>query len=608
MNNNRITPTIVFFLILTFQVIAQENPQYNLDDVVIVSSSRVPLSLKDIARDVTVIEKDEIAKAPVNTIEDLLSYASGLDMRQRGANGVQGDISIRGGSFEQTLILIDGIKVTDPQTGHHNLDLPVSLSEIERVEILKGSASKLYGPNAMSGIINIITNQDEKLSGSFEATAGDFGLYNSTVAFSLPLNNFTQRVSFSRNASEGYGNGNEYDISKMSYSSSIDLPDVAIDLSARYIEKEFGAYKFYSDRFPDEWENTETILLSSTINHSIKSFNNRLRVNWRRHNDDFILDRNNPEWYRNQHTTDQYGLEMQSSIATSYGTTVVGIELAKEKLQGNSLGDHKRNRTGLFVEHSQSLSDVTIVPGFSFYKYSDYDWEYYPGLDIGYQVNSEIRLYGSMGKSFRIPTYTELYYVSPANIGNPDLKPEESWTYEIGGKWSKEKFIFDLAYFIREGENLIDWSRVDAGDVWQVRNISELTTSGIDVEFIAFPKEIWGCKYINKIALSYSYLNADYSSGDYESKYILDHLEHQVVMKANIKFNNSINQMISGRYQRRFESDSYTIFDTRLSYKYNSLRLFIDVTNIFNQDYIEVGTIEMPGRWVKVGLNLDLFD
>ncbi len=600
---------ILSILIISIaNVLADDNPQYDLDNIVIVSSSRAPLSLKDIARDVTVIENDEISKAPVSTVEDLLSYASGLDIRQRGPNGVQGDISIRGGSFEQTLILIDGIKVSDPQTGHHNLDLPVSLAEIERIEILKGSASKLYGPNAMSGVINIITKKNEKLTGSIDASVGDFGLYNNTLTLSLPLEKFTQGVSFSKQASDGYGTGNEYDISKMSYSSSLKLENTGIDFSARYIDKEFGAYKFYSDRFPDEWENTETILLNSSINFVINSIKNAMRLNWRRHNDDFILDRSRPEWYRNQHTTDQYGLELQSSFNTSYGTTVIGLELAKEELEGNSLGDHKRNRTGVFVEHSQVLSNVTIVPGFSFYKYTDYDWEYYPGLDIGYQINSEIRMYGSMGKSFRIPTYTELYYISPANIGNPDLKPEEAWTYEIGGKWSKEKFIFDLAYFVREGENLIDWSRKDTESIWQVRNISELTTSGIELELSAFPATIWDFDYISKVALSYSYLNADYNSRDYESKYVLDHLEHKLVLKADLRYNNSINQTLCGRYQKRFEGDSYTIVDSRLSYTYNSLRLFFDITNIFDQNYIEVGSIKMPGRWVKVGMSLDLFD
>jgi len=600
--------TLSLFFISIIQVFSEETPRYDLDDVLIVSSSRTPLSLIDIARNVTVIEKDEIIDAPANTIKDLLNYISAIDLRQRGPNGVQGDISIRGGSFEQTLILINGIKVTDPQTGHHNLNLPVSLPEIERIEILKGSASKLYGPNAMSGVINIITKKSEKLTGSIETSTGDYGLYSSTISASIPIKNLTQGVSLTKNASNEYSQGNEYDISMISYNSTLNLNDLDINLSARYIDKEFGAYKFYSDRFPDEWEKTETIILSSTVNFDLNSIKNAMRLNWRRHNDDFILDRNRPEWFHNQHSTDQYGIEFQSSLATSLGITVLSIEIAKEEVEGNSLGNHKRNRSGLFIEHSQVLSGVTLVPGFSFYKYTDYDWEYYPGLDIGYQVNDHIRLYGSMGKSFRIPTYTELYYVSPANIGNPDLKPEEAWTYEIGGKWTKKQYIIDAAYFVREGENLIDWSRKDSESIWQVRNISELTTSGIDLELTAYPKEIWENDYLSKVTISYSYINADYSSGEFESKYVLDHLEHKIVFASNFNYSNSLKQMVSVRYQKRFEGDNYTIIDSRLSYTYNSLRLFVDVTNIFDQDYIEVGTIEMPGRWFKAGLKLELFE
>jgi vitamin B12 transporter len=198
----KIVLTQIILLVLANDIItSQEDREYQLEDVV-VTASRTPLKSSDLTRNVVIINAEEIKKAPVSSVQDLLKYATGIELKRRGVDGVQGDVSIRGGSFEQTLIMIDGVKITDPQTSHHNLNLPVSLNDIERVEILKGQGSHIYGPNAFSGIVNIITRKGYKKSLSIAGTGGENNYYDYSLGFSYPIENFSNRVSFSRQKSD----------------------------------------------------------------------------------------------------------------------------------------------------------------------------------------------------------------------------------------------------------------------------------------------------------------------------------------------------------------------------------------------------------------------
>lgn len=277
--------TIALTLSIFAGVFAQDDYIQQIDGIV-VTASRSPSAFNDLARSITIIGPSEIEEMPAGSIADLLSGVLSADVRNRGVHGVQADISLRGGTFEQVLILIDGIKVSDPQTGHHNLNLPITRSEIERIEILSGAASKLYGPNAMGGVINIITKKETSRKVHLEASGGEFGLSELAGRVTLPVGAF----STSRKKSNGYIENTEFDILTLSYANSILLGGAGINFSARYMDKEFGAYKFYSDFFPNEWEATEALFLTADANLKAARFSIIPRVSWRRHKDDFILD------------------------------------------------------------------------------------------------------------------------------------------------------------------------------------------------------------------------------------------------------------------------------------------------------------------------------
>ncbi|HMA87091.1 MAG TPA: TonB-dependent receptor plug domain-containing protein, partial [Desulfosalsimonadaceae bacterium] len=153
----------------------QAAERYHELDPVVVTGSHAPARLSEYGVSVSVITREDIAVLPADNFTDVLEHVNGVDVRQRGAGGVQTDIGIRGASFEQTLIMVDGVAISDPQTGHHNMNLPVTLSDIERIEVVKGPAARIYGPNAMGGVINIITRDVKENAIGGRAAYGEHG-------------------------------------------------------------------------------------------------------------------------------------------------------------------------------------------------------------------------------------------------------------------------------------------------------------------------------------------------------------------------------------------------------------------------------------------------
>ena len=569
---------------------AQDERFYELDDVIVVAG-RTPVAFSDLARSVTVIGADEIAGAPVGSVAELLGQTLSVDVRRRGPFGIQADMSIRGATSEQTLVMIDGIK----------------LSDIRRVEVLEGPGSRLYGGSAMGGVVNIVTAQDHRRSAYAVTAIGEHGLIERSAGLSLPIGKTSHRLSASLRTCDGYRPGTEFDATMLSYATRLRTSSGSINLAARYSDKEFGAYGFYSDNFPNEWEATEVLFLNSGADLQLGRFSVSPKFFWRRHKDDFILDRDRPDWYRNRHTTDQYGAELHTAIESSWGITAFGAELTEDEITSSSLGSHTRKRGGVFLEHRVSPTrNLSLVPGLAVYSCSGYGWSAWPGLDIGYQLTRHVRVYSSVGRSFRIPTYTELFYVSPANVGNPDLQPEKATSVELGTRLSAGRATANMVLFMREGRDLIDWTRSDPEEPWQVRNVSKVTTRGFELGGALRLRDDWEQPgLLDRLSARYAFLDSDRETGVYESKYVLDHLRHQVIMKASLIWLSDLRQSWTVRYLMRPGGDEFTVVDTRLSFKYRQAELFVEASNLFDASYVEVGSIPMPGRWLRAGLKFN---
>jgi len=581
--------------------------KYMADDV-LVTSTRIPTSHFDINRNITIMSSEEISRLPVQSVQELLDHVPGIDLKTRGRHGVQADLSIRGSSFEQTLVLIDGVKINDPQTGHHNLNIPLDPGDIQRIEILKGGGSSLYGPGAFGGIVNIITKRNENKKMKLYLAGGDHEFANGALSVVYPLGNTYNRISISQKHSGGYTEATNFDITKVRYASNLILNSFETGISASYQDKEFGANRFYSDNFPDEWEHTKTLFLGAKALKHLDNTDISLGLNWRNHHDDFILDKARPDWYRNKHETNSYSAEFEMRFNSAFGKTAIGAEFASEKIESYSLGNHIRTRGGMFLEHQAVIFKyLTWQLGSFIYKHENDNANIWPSLSVGYQISGKSKIYASTGKSYRVPTFTELYYTSPANVGNPELKHEKALTYEVGFKYSCGYLVGNISGFRREGNNLIDWVRQSPDSAWQVRNVSEINTKGFELSVIIFPEFINNSLPVKSLNCSYTFLDSDKTSNNFESKYGLNLVEHQLLLGTDLSLPLGISQTWSIRYESPLNGDSRTITDSKLSLQLEKLTWFIETSNLFDFRYTEIGSIPMPGRQVIAGLSYRVF-
>lgn len=581
-------------------------PSCTLDPIV-VTAGRIPEHLSKTSQSVSIISREEIENLPVDNVADLLEHVSGVDVRQRGAHGSQADVAIRGGSFEQTLILVDGVNVSDSQTGHHNMDLPVNIADIERIEVIKGPGARAYGHNAMAGVVNIITQDVKQTSAGAYAKHGEYDYYDIGGYGAVKGGSASNRLSASRRYSSGYMEDEEtdFDIKTWTYKGVVETGERKFQASLGYTDKDFGAYRFYSDTYPNQRERTDTLLALAGADLVIGAVEVGPKLFFRRHDDDYRIEIGD-KWFRNEHRSDSSGMQVNSRLESELGETALGAEIAFEGLESTNLGDRDRERSGLFLEHRFHLSERAVAgAGASAVKYSDWGWEYWPGADLNVEVADGINWFASSAESFRIPTFTELYYFTPANQGNADLQPERAWTHETGIRRLGEGMSASCSLFLREAEDVIDWSRASSSDPWKARNIADTATEGLEVEIDFHPKAFFDQRVLSSVAFSYTYLESDWETRGLESKYILDHLRHQVHGSAMLEWLDGLTHAIKARYEERMVGESHIVVDTRLAYRRHQYEFFFEVTNLLNEDYVECGFTPMPGSWIMGGVKFD---
>jgi vitamin B12 transporter len=613
--------------------------EYNLNEVE-VSAQRVPVAFSQVARMVSVITREEIEAAPVQSLQELLEYALSVDVRQRGSQGVQADISVRGGSIDQTLILLNGINISDPQTGHHSLDLPVSFKNIQRIEILEGPAARVFGPNAFSGAINIITSPEGSSGIKLDASSGQHQLADLNVSGNLQNKGWNQFVAFNRMSSDGYIDNTDFKTWNAFYQTKLNTKPGTLDFQIGRTNKAFGANGFYSAAYPNEFEATKTTFASLKFETGTK-IHITPSIYWRQHQDRFELFRSEPTiwpvWYKghNYHLTDVFGSNLNAWFESAFGKTAFGAEIRTENVWSNVLGkalttpiavpgesgqfftkSYSRTTISYFAEHSIYLKRLSVSAGAMVNWISDlgFGWNIYPGADISYAFSNQIKLYGSANSSLRMPTFTDLFYSGANNIGNPDLKPEKSVTYESGLKLTFKGFSGRAGAYYRQGKDLIDWVRENETDKWQTKNLTSIKTTGIELNGDLFPEKIWNKSvFITKLGVNYSYTNLDKGGNNLFSYYVLDNLKQKLDIELNHKIWNKLKGSWRVSYQDRngmqTKTESFKPFwnvNARIMWKTPSTEIYLLAANLFDKKYYDYGTIEQPGRWISIGISHQL--
>ncbi len=561
---------------------------------------------KKVVENVVVISEQEIKNSPAQSIDELLQQVSGLDVRRRGANGVQSDISIRGGSFDQTLILVNGIRMNDSQTGHNSMNIPVSMDNIERIEVIKGPAARRFGNNAYSGVVNIITKAKEGKNAKILAEYGDFNTYVLGASVNLGNEKFAQSLSANTTASDGYRHNTDYKISNVFYQNQLKIKNGSLGVQAGFSEKKFGANGFYANpRATEQYEEVQASIVSMFYQQKLGNLGLKSNVYWRRGQDMYLYIRNRPEVYRNMHLGNNVGGEVNASYESAIGTTGLGVELRKEFLVSSKLGQRDRFLTQVFFEHHFSLfqNKLLITPGISWVNYDKVGNFLYPGVDVGFNFNDQHKVYANVARVNRIPTFTDLYYDSTTELGNPFLKAESAISSEVGYQFRTSQIIAKVSGFMKNSHDAIDWVKSKLEAKWEAKNIGKLDLKGIELEFKHNP-----VKWLSYSA-GYTFIdNKFHVDNNLYSKYALENLKHQFIGKAEFKVGGFSNEVVY-RYNQRMDLGDYQLLDNKLTYKRGDYNVYLLITNITNSKYSEMGAtvpVPMPGRWFHVGMSYNI--
>lgn len=593
-------------LLSAFQEMKAQKEPIRTDSLneLIITSTRIDLPFKENSRTIQIVTAKDIQKLGVNNFADVLQQISGIDIRRQGVNGMQADLYIRGGGFDQTLLLIDGIKVDDPQTGHHTLNMALPVDVIKRIEIIKGPAARIFGQNAFNGAINIVTKDGNENSFSAKLQAGSFQQFLGEVVGTVTNKNSNHIIQVSKNFSEGYRENTDFDNTNVFIKSQFNKNKLPINFISSFNERKFGANGFYGiPTATEQYEETQASLVGfSTV---IKKGNIiwKPRIYWRRNQDEYIYIRSNPSAYRNLHITNKIATELNGSYQSSLGITGFGLELSKYYIGSNNLGNRQREIATLFIEHRFQFlnSKLDITPGLAASYFSDFDNRVFPGLDIGYEITNNIRVYGNMGYTYRVPTYTDMYYIGPQAVGNENLNAERALAEEIGFKFDFSKINITIAGFNRDAKDLIDYVRVNETDVaFTPLNITKVNTQGIELEtnykftLLQLPQ---------RFQIGYTYIDDEVkNSGVAESRYSINSLKHQITSSLAMQWTKQFSTNLAYRYIERTSGYSYSVYDASANYQLQDFTLSFYANNIFNTEYTEASNLPMPKGNVLLGL------
>ncbi|MGI6073392.1 MAG: TonB-dependent receptor plug domain-containing protein [Fermentimonas sp.] len=605
-----------------------------------VTASKAALPVNLVAKQVTIITSRDLSHKPVRSIEDLLDYNAGIDILQRGPHGVQSDISLRGGSFDQTAILINGVNLSNPHTGHYSFDLPINLSDIKQIEVIQGPSSLAFGASAFSGGINIITKNDIQNSAFLELQGGMHGLFGIEGRGSYNLNNTTQSLSIGYKHSDGYIKNSDYDIHNIFWQSMSNINNSKLYLQAGVNDKKYGANTFYSASYPNQFDKTRRLFFSIKA-ESYGKLKLTPHIFWSRHYDEFQLFRdgtqNIPDWYTNHnyHRSEVFGVNLNMQYASKLGLTNFGGEFRNEGILSNVLGkdmeeaidkytkSDNRSNISYFAEHNFLFKSGTIsIGGLLNYNTAIINkFNFYPSINSTYRFNDKFSIYASWNTATRMPTFTDLYYTTKTHIGNVNLHAEKSEAFEFGSKYSHNGINGSLSVFYMKGKNMIDWVKKNEEDKWESTNHTQLDKKGIEVAISADMSKIISKTVPLQLNAGYMYLDQNRVDDTLISNYALNHLRHKFTADLHYTILNSLTISCYYRWQERNGSyieykdlvagervnfKPFSIVDIKMNYNLNNLNLFVNANNIFDVIQVDIGNIPQPGFWLSGGINYTL--
>ena len=609
-----------------------------------VTGSRAPLTKGQAARMVTVLDRADIAQAPVQSINDLLKYAIGVDVRQRGPIGAQTDISIRGGTSEQIILLLNGINICDPQTGHNAMDLPVDLNDIVRIEVLEGPAGRIYGTSSLVGAVNIVTGVRSQETGDrrndqqldIHAEGGSYGY--GTVGGRFAWEGHSLSANYSR--SDGWSRSKagklntDFSGAKGFYQGQYEGEAVRLNWHLGIADKGWGSSTFWASpkwQADEQYEHTTKLFSAIQARTNQSPLHLNVNIYWNQNRDRYEGYRGQAEKMKyNYNCTDVYGVSAGAYFDWQAGRTAFGAELRNEDLVSGNLGEplsqthHIKgtnrdytlgvNRTNIsgYLEHNILLDQVTVSAGLVAVKntWSAMNITVYPGIDISYRPTPHWKLHASWNTSLRMPSFTEMYYKLQGYSADPHLKPEEMQALELGTTIHHSLFTLHSTLWYHHGTNMIDWimdtSKGEEAE-WQSVNHTTINSIGFETGVqLSFSH--------SHLSINYGYIHQDKrQETNLVSQYALEYLRHKLVAKAQLQMTKRLSLSMNLRWQDRVGSytdfdgqahdyEPYALIDTRLTWAQTKWKTYIEANNLLDTSYHDYGLVEQPGRWLIAGI------
>jgi len=571
-----------------------------LGDTLHVVGTRVSADLPQRTRAVQILDRAELSASPARNAVELLRWVTGAELGARSR--AQADLSIRGAGFEQTLILVDGVRMNDPQTGHFNLDLALPLDEVERIEILRGPASSLYGSDAVGGVVNLVTRQGT--GWNLRAEGGSFGSLGLAGGGALALPGRARlRLSGEWDRTDGHRPGT--DAESLLGQANLRAPVAGGELRAQagVGDRAFGARDFYAPF--DSFEETRTL----TLGAGWRSDPSRRvvvepRLDWRRHSDDFLLERDNPQGFRNVHTSQRWGGEVTLRTRPHPGLGVaMGGGAWRESLESTGLGEREEGRQALFGEADLALpGNLRSAWGLRMDRHELWGTSLSPSLALAWDVRTGVRLRASASDAFRGPTWTERHYTDPAHRARADLDPERSRSVEAGLRLEGAGGAHaDITAFRRSSRDLIDWARPAAvpDAPWETLNLSRAVFRGLEVE------GGWTPLQGTRLRAGLSLLSLDVTAPvELRSKYALRPLTEQFTLTVDQTVGQRLTLSLRGVHGRRPGESHWRDVDVRLDLPLAGVRWHLDIRNLLGSQHPDLTGNPVPGRAAYLGLRL----
>ena len=616
-----------------------------------VTGSRAPLTAQQSAKIVEVISRDDIRRAEAQTVNDILKLATSVDVRQRGGFGVQTDISINGGTFDQITLLLNGVPLTSPQTGHNAADFPVSLDDIDHIEVIEGAASRVFGSAAFSGAINIVTvnaakatTADKEWTGWFRGEGGSFGSFGANAG--VGYNDRRQNSGFDSYLSGGYtqsdGGTDNSDFKKRRgyYRGSYTSYYIDVNWQAGISSQDYGANTFYSARFPNQYEWTRRYIGSVSADiRPLSKLTISPMVYAHRDVDHYqlIKDSVGAKNGENYHRMDVYGASLNVNLDWLLGKTSVGADIRKEHILSTAYGDDlgeddwkkihgsdryytkegNRTNTSLYLEHNILFGGLTVSAGVMANKNTglDSDFHFYPGIDISYRPDSHWKFYASWNRAMRLPTFTDMYANNSAQKGDVNLNPERNTTYKLGTRYRTLGFDVMVSTFYNHGTNMIDWVyETETSTQYHALNISKLNNEGFNIDATINFSELLGAPLQQsetpvKLKFGYAYIHQhnELTQAIYRSLYALEYLRHKFVASLSHPIVSHLSASWSLRWQQRMNGyHPYAKLDGVLQWSEPHYQLYVKADNITGHRYYDIGGVKQPGLWIMAGAKVNL--